>query len=117
MVAGMTPTTSYGGLDLVAAVANAGYHIELAGGGLSRPAFFKDRIAKLVERLKPGAGIALNLLYLNSKQWNFQYPLACQMRKDGVPIESITIAAGVPSLDVANDIIDGNTTTALHLCC
>ena len=64
MVAGMTPTTSFYGLNLVAACANAGYHVELAGGGLSRPAFFKERIATLLTKLKPGAGIALNLLSL-----------------------------------------------------
>ena len=101
----MTPTTSYYGLNLVAACANAGYHVELAGGGLSRPSFFKDRITTLLKKLRPGAGIALNLLYLNAKQWGFQFPLACQMRKDGFPIESITIAAGVPSADVADSII------------
>jgi len=56
-------------------------------------------------KLKPGAGIALNLLYLNAKQWGFQFPLCCQLREAGYPIESITIAAGVPSPDVADSII------------
>jgi hypothetical protein len=37
------------------------------------------------------------MLYLNSRQWGFQFPLACQMAKEGVPIESICVAAGVPS--------------------
>lgn len=89
----------------MAAIANAGYHVELAGGGLSRPAIFRERLDKLMRLLMPGAGIVLNLLYLNAKQWGFQFPLALAMRGDGYPIESITVAAGVPSLDVANNII------------
>jgi len=32
LVAGMTPTTSHSGVRLVAAAANAGYHVELAAG-------------------------------------------------------------------------------------
>ena len=141
VIAGMTPTTSINGVPLVAACANAGYHVELAGGGLSRAAIFKSRLNKLVTMLNPGCGICtmasdlilaphhvsarfrdrrctfdfccvqygasgLNLLYLNSKQWNFQFPLACEMRLKGYPIEAITIGAGVPSLDVAGDLIE-----------
>lgn len=105
IVGGMTPTTSYYGITLVAAIANAGYHVELAAGGLSRVTIFKDRISLLLTKLKPGAGIAINLLYLNAKQWAFQFPLCCQLRKEGYPIESLTVAAGIPSLDVADTII------------
>ena len=57
VIAGMTPTTSINGVPLVAACANAGYHVELAGGGLSRAAIFKSRLNKLVTMLNPGCGI------------------------------------------------------------
>ena len=33
-----------------------------------------------MQRLSPGAGIALNLLYLNAKQWAFQYPAVREMK-------------------------------------
>lgn len=72
---------------------------------MSRVTIFKDRISLLLTKLKPGAGIAINLLYLNAKQWAFQFPLCCQLRKEGYPIESLTVAAGIPSLDVADTII------------
>lgn len=35
------------------------------------------------------------MLYLNSKLWGFQFPLVLAMKKEGVPIDSITIAAGM----------------------
>ncbi len=62
MVAGMTPTTSLNGLELVAAAANAGFLIEVACGGLPRPEIFTAHLRTLHDRLRPGAGIALNML-------------------------------------------------------
>ena len=105
MVAGMTPTSSYYGLDLVAAVCNAGYWGELAGGGLPRRAIFQERVDTLCSKLSPGVGFHLNILYLNQKQWKFQFPMALQMRKQGYPILSLIIAAGVPSLEKCTEII------------
>jgi malonyl CoA-acyl carrier protein transacylase len=106
MVAGMTPTTSEKGIRLVAAVAKAGYLCELAAGGLSRPAMFERAIQELMAASSPGTPIHLNLLYLNAKQWRFQFPLLLSLRKSGAPIESITIAAGIPSAEKAADILD-----------
>lgn len=114
MVAGMTPTTSVNGLELVAAASNAGYTIELAAGGFSRPAIFTERIETLSTLLKPGTGIVLNLLYLNAKQWAFQFPLALDMRRRGLPIESITIAAGVPTVEAATTIVASARSAGLH---
>jgi hypothetical protein len=84
MVAGMTPCTSLYGIPLVAACENAGFHAELACGGLPRPAIFKERLAKLQGQLAPGHGICLNLLYLNAKQWGFQYPMIPELVRSGV---------------------------------
>ena len=105
MVAGMTPCTSYYGTPLVAACTNAGYNAELAAGGLPRPSIFKERLAKLQSQLAPGHGITINMLYLNAKQWGFQYPMIPDLVKSGVPIEGVTIAAGVPTLDTAVEIV------------
>ncbi|KAJ3387995.1 3-oxoacyl-[acyl-carrier-protein] synthase [Lobulomyces angularis] len=103
MVAGMTPCT----VDerFVSAVINAGYHVELAGGGQHTEAYLRDRVKKIMERVAPGEGITLNILYLNPRLWGIQYPATMAMRKEGIPMEGITIAAGVPSADVANEIL------------
>jgi fatty acid synthase subunit beta len=50
-------------------------------------------------------GIHVNILFLNPKLWGFQYPSCIQMRQEGIPIDSITIAAGVPSLEKATEIL------------
>eukprot|EP00397_Hematodinium_sp_SG-2012_P000038 GEMP01000038.1.p1 GENE.GEMP01000038.1~~GEMP01000038.1.p1 ORF type:complete len:4044 (+),score=1094.81 GEMP01000038.1:434-12565(+) len=105
MIAGMTPSTSFNGLDLVAAASNSGFHCELAAGGLSRLAMFEERVKKLCSMLNDGVGVILNMLYLSAQQWAFQFPAAIRMRKNGIPIESITIGAGVPSLEKGNDIL------------
>ena len=94
MLAGMTPTTSYNGLELVEAAANGGFHVELAAGGLSRSAMFRSKLEELCQKLNPGVGIVINCIYINPKQWAFQFPLIVSMIREGFPIESLTIAAG-----------------------
>lgn len=103
MVAGMTPTSV--DHDLVASVLNAGYHGELAGGGLPTEKMFLEKIDALVDKMKEGYGMTLNLLFLNPSLWNMQYPLISKLSKEGYPIEGFTCAAGTPSLDKANEII------------
>ncbi|OWZ18416.1 Fatty acid synthase subunit alpha, partial [Phytophthora megakarya] len=117
MVAGMTPTTSLEGIDLVAAVQNAGFHAELAAGGLSRPNIFEDAVNELVSKIKPGLGIAINMLYLNAKQWGFQFPMVLRMRRSGVPIESITIGAGIPTLERALEMMSQLEAVGIKVVC
>jgi len=105
IVAGMTPTTSFHGHRLVAACANAGFTAELAGGGLPRKHVFRDRVSRLHALLRPGAAFGVNLLFLNQRQWAFQFPLVLELRRQGVPIDGLTVAAGVPSVDKATEII------------
>lgn len=108
MMAGMTPTTSFYGIDLVAACNSAGFHGELAGGGLPLPEYFVDKVKELVAKQTAGAGVSINMLYLNAYLWGFQFPLVLELAKSGYPIESITIAAGVPTHDKAMEILDGS---------
>ncbi|KAJ3188792.1 3-oxoacyl-[acyl-carrier-protein] synthase [Gaertneriomyces sp. JEL0708] len=103
MVAGMTPTTA--NEQFVAATINAGFHIELAGGGQHTEKHLRDRVEKIMEKIAPGEGITLNILFLNPRLWGFQYPAVQAMRQEGIPMEGICIAAGVPSLDVADEVI------------
>ncbi|PLW22785.1 hypothetical protein PCANC_25950 [Puccinia coronata f. sp. avenae] len=106
MVAGMTPCTVPA--DFNAAVMNAGYHIELAGGGHYNAKALRSKISTIRAKLqKPGLGFTLNALYINQRQWAFQFPLWLQMRKEGLPMEGFVVAAGIPSTEKAKEIIDG----------
>ncbi|KAJ2795963.1 fatty acid synthase alpha subunit Lsd1, partial [Coemansia furcata] len=104
MVAGMTPTTV--NECFVAAINNAGYHAELAGGGMYTEGEMERKIDNLVKVVKPGQGITLNCIYVNQKQWSFQFPALLRLRTKGMPIAGLCIGGGVPSLDSATTIID-----------
>ncbi|KAJ3021482.1 3-oxoacyl-[acyl-carrier-protein] synthase [Thoreauomyces humboldtii] len=103
MVAGMTPCTV--SEEFVSAIINAGFHVELAGGGQHTEKHLRDRVEKIIARIAPGEGITLNILFLNPRLWGFQYPAVGAMRREGIPMEGVCVAAGVPSLDVADDVI------------
>lgn len=104
MVAGMTPATVP--WDFVAATMNAGYHIELAGGGYYNAKSMTEALTKIEKAIPPGRGITANLIYVNPRAMAWQIPLLAQLRADGVPIEGLTIGAGVPSIEVAQEYID-----------
>ncbi|KAJ7285205.1 fatty acid synthase [Mycena rebaudengoi] len=105
MVAGMTPSTVKGGF--VSAVLNAGYHIELAGGGHYNAGALRSKVAEIQTKIPAGVGITLNALYINPRQFGFQLPLWQEMRKEGLPIEGFCVAAGIPSTEKAAEIIEG----------
>ncbi|PWY85638.1 fatty acid synthase beta subunit [Aspergillus eucalypticola CBS 122712] len=104
MVAGMTPTTVP--WDFVAATMNAGYHIELAGGGYYNAKSMTEAVNKIEKAIPPGRGITINLIYVNPRAMAWQIPLIGRLRAEGVPIEGLTIGAGVPSIEVANEYIE-----------
>jgi fatty acid synthase subunit beta len=103
MVAGMTPCTVP--WDFVAATMNAGYQIELAGGGYYTAKGMTDALTKIENAIPPGRGITVNLIYVNPRAMQWQIPLLGQLRSEGVPIEGLTIGAGVPSIEVAQEYI------------
>ncbi|KAJ5652542.1 Fatty acid synthase subunit beta [Penicillium longicatenatum] len=104
MVAGMTPTTVP--WDFVAATMNAGYHIELAGGGYYNAKTMTEAITKIEKVIPPGRGITINLIYVNPRAMAWQIPLIGRLRAEGVPVEGLAIGAGVPSIEVANEYIE-----------
>ncbi|KAL4780487.1 acyl transferase domain-containing protein [Aspergillus varians] len=104
MVAGMTPTTVP--WDFVAATMSAGYHVELAGGGYYNAKTMTEAITKIEKAIPPGRGITINLIYVNPRAMGWQIPLVGKLRADGVPVEGLTIGAGVPSIEVANEYIE-----------
>lgn len=104
MVAGMTPCTVP--WDFVSATMNAGYHIELAGGGYYDAKSMTEALTKIENDIPAGRGISVNLIYVNPRAMQWQIPLIGQLRNDGVPIEGLTIGAGVPSIEVAQEYIE-----------
>ena len=103
MVAGMTPTTVP--WDFVTAVCNAGFYVELAAGGYFNPETFKQAILNVTLNIPAGRGVAINLIYVNPRAIAWQIPLIRQLIREGVPVDGITIGAGVPSAEVAHDYI------------
>ncbi|KAJ5885338.1 Fatty acid synthase subunit beta [Penicillium taxi] len=92
--------------DFVAATMNAGYHIELGGGGYYNAKMMTEAVTKIEKAIPPGRGITINLIYVNPHAMAWQIPLIGRLRADGVPIEGLTIGAGVPSIEVANEYIE-----------
>ena len=103
MVAGMTPTTVP--WDFVTAICNAGFYVELAAGGYFSPEAFKQAILNVTSNIAAGRGLAINLIYVNPRAIAWQIPLIGQLIREGIPIDGITIGAGVPSAEVAHDYI------------
>ena len=104
LVAGMTPCTVP--WDFVAATMNAGYHIELGGGGYFNAKRMTDALVKIEGAIPAGRGIAVNLIYVNPRAMAWQIPLLGRLRAEGTPIEGLTIGAGVPSIEVAQEYIE-----------
>jgi len=103
IVGGMTPWSHH---ECVAAVNDAGYIAELAGGGIPLPHLFEKEIRDLAELIPAGRGINCNLLFLNPYLWGFQFPMIEKLCTRGEPIDSITVAAGVPSPEKAKEIVE-----------
>lgn len=113
LVPGMTPTTV--SPEFVASTINAGYHIELAGGGYFSPAGMTKAIDDVVKQIKKGYGLGINLIYVNPRMLQWGIPMIKELREQGYPIQSLTIGAGVPSLEVATEYIETLGLTHLGL--
>lgn len=103
MVGGMTPTTT--NPSFVAAVMNAGYHVEFALGGYHTASALRTALTTLQSLIRPGRGIALNAIYAAPRSIAWQIPLIRQLRAEGFPLTGLTIGGGVPTLDVATEYI------------
>jgi enoyl reductase-like protein len=101
MVAGMTPCTA--NESFVSSILNAGYHVELAGGGQHTLDLLRTRINNITTSTNDC--VTLNILYLNPRLWNMQYPEMIKLRENGIKVDGICVAAGVPSPDIAQQLI------------
>ncbi|CAK7910767.1 fatty acid synthase subunit beta [[Candida] anglica] len=113
MVPGMTPTTV--NPEIIAATINAGYHIELAGGGYFNAPSMEAALNEVAKNVTPGSGIGINLIYVNPRMLQWGIPLIKTLREKGFPIQSMSIGAGVPSLEVATEYIETLGLTHLGL--
>ncbi|AOA61009.1 Fatty acid synthase subunit beta [Komagataella phaffii CBS 7435] len=104
MVPGMTPTTV--SPDFVAATLNAGFHTEIAGGGYFAPSIMKAALQRVIDQVTPGTGVGINLIYVNPRMLQWGIPMIKELREQGFPIQSLSIGAGVPSLEVATEYIE-----------
>ncbi|KAF5024654.1 hypothetical protein F66182_3276 [Fusarium sp. NRRL 66182] len=103
MVAGMTPTTTHP--DFVATIMRAGFHAELAGGGYYAPGVMRKAIVDLSNLIPRGRGITINLIYANPRTFGWQLDLVTSLKSEGMPIDGLTIGAGVPSSEAAEKIM------------
>lgn len=103
MVAGMTPTTV--SWKFVSATLNAGYHIELAGGGYRNEADMTIAINNIQASIPPGRGVTVNIIYVDPRAVAWQIPFLEKLHKEGTPIDGLTIGAGVPSVEIAQKYI------------
>lgn len=106
MVAGMTPTTV--SWDFVSTVMRAGYHVELAGGGYYEEATFEHALRQLASNVPQelSRGITCNVLYASPRTIAWQISLLTRLVQDGIPLDGITIGAGIPSPSVVSEYID-----------
>ena len=103
---GMTPTTV--GPRIVAAAANAGHWAEMAGGGQYSEEVFTEHRLELQKLLEPGRSAGFNTMFFDRFMWNLQFGvnrIVPKARRAGAPIDAVTIAAGIPELDEARELI------------
>ncbi|WIK64412.1 type I polyketide synthase [Gleimia hominis] len=106
MLPGMTPTTVHP--QLVAAAANAGLWTEMAGGGQYSEEVFKRHKDGLIDRLDEGRAAGFNAMFFDRYMWNLQFgvsKIVNKARQNGAPFDSVTIAAGIPEVEEARDLI------------
>ncbi|KAG5636096.1 hypothetical protein H0H81_009121 [Sphagnurus paluster] len=99
MVAPSTVKASF-----ISAVLDAGYHVELAGGGHYNAAALRSKVAEIQKLIPAEVGITLNTLYIDPRQFTFQFPL---WQEEGLPVEGFCVAAGIPTTEKALEIIEG----------
>ena len=103
---GMTPTTV--GPRIVAAAANAGHWAEMAGGGQYSEEVFTEHRLELQKLLEPGRSAGFNTMFFDRFMWNLQFGvnrIVPKARRAGAPIDAVTIAAGIPEMDEARELI------------
>ncbi|WP_018143474.1 type I polyketide synthase [Alloscardovia criceti] len=108
MLAGMTPTTV--DAELVAAAANAGYWVEMAGGGQVTEEVFEKHMQDMDRLLEDGRSIEFNAMFMDRYLWGLQFGtqrIVSKKRASGAPIDGVIISAGIPELEEAIELVQG----------
>jgi fatty acid synthase subunit beta, fungi type len=100
----MTPTTS--SWAFVWSIMNAGYHTELAAGGFPVPEMMEAAIRQRAASIPPHRGIAIHVIYASPQTMLWQIQLIARLISEGLPIDGLTIGAGVPSPDAATEFVE-----------
>ncbi|KAL3458178.1 acyl transferase domain-containing protein [Aspergillus heterothallicus] len=103
MVAGMTPTTC--STELVAAIMQAGYHVEFACGGYHRRNDMEAALRRLAAAIPVHRTITCNVIYASPKSLSWQIELLRDLIEEGLPIAGLTVGAGIPSPEVVQEWI------------
>ncbi|KAF0719408.1 hypothetical protein As57867_001060, partial [Aphanomyces stellatus] len=107
-VGGLNPTTATRrGSPLVAAALESGFVCELACDEcLLTDTSFEAAVSSVVDRVLPGRGIFLKLVDAKSTAWPIQFSTTMKLRRQGIPIEGVTLATvdSVPR-DTLNQIV------------
>jgi len=98
----------------ISAALDAGFRTKLASGGHYNATALRAKVSEIQKKIPAGVGITLNSLYINPRQFNFQFHLWQEMRKEGVPIEGFCVAAGIPTMEKAVEIIDGSKAAGIR---
>ncbi|WP_230198277.1 fatty acid synthase subunit beta domain-containing protein [Flaviflexus massiliensis] len=106
LLAGMTPTTV--DPEIVAAAANAGFWVEMGGGGQVTADVFAKNLAGLQEQLDDGRTAKFNAMFMDRYLWNLQFGgqrVVSKARESGAPLDGVVVSAGIPELDEAPELI------------
>ncbi|MGO1472427.1 MAG: fatty acid synthase subunit beta domain-containing protein [Flaviflexus sp.] len=107
LLAGMTPTTV--DPEIVAAAANAGFWVEMGGGGQVTADVFAKNLAGLQEQLDEGRTAKFNAMFMDRYLWNLQFGgqrVVSKARESGAPLDGVVVSAGIPELDEAPELIE-----------
>ncbi|MCI1896186.1 MAG: DUF1729 domain-containing protein, partial [Ancrocorticia sp.] len=106
ILGGMTPTTV--DPEIVAAAANAGHWVELAGGGQVTEEILSNHLAELARLLEPGRAAEFNAMFLDRYLWDLHFGARRSVSREraaGAPLDGVTISAGIPDLEEAQALI------------
>ncbi|PKZ89650.1 type I polyketide synthase [Trueperella bernardiae] len=107
LLAGMTPTTVEP--EIVAAAANAGYWVEMAGGGQVTEEVFEKNLAGLVAGLEEGRTAQFNAMFMDRYLWNLQFGtqhIVSRNRQSGAPLDGVVISAGIPETEEGVELVE-----------
>lgn len=107
LVGGMTPTTVEP--EIVAAAANAGHWVEMAGGGQVTEDILNEHLDRLGQLLEPGRTAQFNAMFLDPYLWGMHFGsrrAVSKKRAAGAPLDGVVVSAGIPEFEEAVELVE-----------